>query len=86
VVVVDELDNFRTEDPPDGAGVEQTWSVIHRLVFMPKRPIMTPSCAARQHRDAKVLLAGYLNMRDLFNYDKLVLPVKTLDALTAHLG
>lgn len=36
--------------------------------------------------DAKVLLAGYLNIRDLFNYDTLVLPVKTLDALTANLG
>jgi large subunit ribosomal protein L4 len=36
--------------------------------------------------DAKVLLAGYLNIRDLFTYDKLVLPVKTLDALVAHLG
>lgn len=35
---------------------------------------------------AKVLLAGYLNIRDLFAYDKLVLPVKTLDALTANLG
>jgi len=36
--------------------------------------------------DAKVLLAGYLNIRDLFTYDKLVLPVKTIDALVAHLG
>ena len=36
--------------------------------------------------DAKVLLAGYLNIRDLFTYDKLVLPVKTLDALVANLG
>ena len=36
--------------------------------------------------DAKVLLAGYLNIRDLFTYDKLVLPVKTLDALIATLG
>jgi large subunit ribosomal protein L4 len=36
--------------------------------------------------DAKVLLAGYLNIRDLFTYDKLVLPVKTLDALAANLG
>ena len=35
---------------------------------------------------AKVLLAGYLNIRDLFIYDKLVLPVKTLDALAANLG
>ena len=36
--------------------------------------------------DAKVLLAGYLNIRDLLGYDKLILSVKTLDALTAHLG
>jgi len=36
--------------------------------------------------EAKVLLAGYLNIRDLLSYDKLVLPVKALDALTAHLG
>ena len=36
--------------------------------------------------DAKVLLASYLNIRDLFGYDKLVLPVKTLDALVANLG
>jgi large subunit ribosomal protein L4 len=35
---------------------------------------------------AKVLLAGYLNIRDLLSYDKLILPVKALDALTAQLG
>jgi large subunit ribosomal protein L4 len=36
--------------------------------------------------DTKVLLAGYLNIRDLFGYDKLILPVKALDALVASLG
>ena len=36
--------------------------------------------------DAKVLLAGYLNIRDLFTYNKLVLPVKAIDALVANLG
>jgi large subunit ribosomal protein L4 len=36
--------------------------------------------------DTKVLLAKYLNIRDLFGYDKLILPVKALDAITAHLG
>jgi large subunit ribosomal protein L4 len=36
--------------------------------------------------DAKILLAGYLNIRDLLGYDKLVLPLKALDALTAQLG
>jgi len=36
--------------------------------------------------DAKVLLAGYLNIRDLLGYDKVIVPLKTLDVLTAHLG
>jgi large subunit ribosomal protein L4 len=36
--------------------------------------------------DTKVLLAGYLNIRDLFGYDKLILPEKALDALVANLG
>jgi len=36
--------------------------------------------------DAKVLLAGYLNIRDLLSFDKLILPVKALDALVANLG
>jgi large subunit ribosomal protein L4 len=36
--------------------------------------------------DAKVLLAGYLNIRDLLGFDKVVVSLKTLDALKAHLG
>lgn len=36
--------------------------------------------------DAKVLLAGYINVRDLLGYDKVILPLKTLDVLVAHLG
>jgi len=35
---------------------------------------------------AKVILASYLNIRDLLGYDKVILPLKTLDALEAHLG
>jgi large subunit ribosomal protein L4 len=36
--------------------------------------------------DTKILLAGYVNIRDLLGYDKVVLPLKSLDVLTAHLG
>ena len=42
--------------------------------------------AADNLADTKVLLAGYLNIRDLLGFDKLILPVKTLDALVANLG
>jgi large subunit ribosomal protein L4 len=35
---------------------------------------------------AKVLIAGYLNIRDLLGHDKIVMPEQAIDALTAHLG
>jgi large subunit ribosomal protein L4 len=36
--------------------------------------------------DAKILMANYLNIRDLLGYDKVVLPVKSLDVLVSYLG
>jgi large subunit ribosomal protein L4 len=36
--------------------------------------------------DAKILLAAYLNIRDLLTYDKVVLPLKSLDVLATNLG
>lgn len=36
--------------------------------------------------EAKTLLAGYLNIRDLLGFDKVVLPLQSLDVLAAHLG
>jgi len=35
--------------------------------------------------DAKLLMVNYLNIRDLLGYDKLVMPLKALDALKAQL-
>jgi large subunit ribosomal protein L4 len=36
--------------------------------------------------DAKTLLASYLNIRDLLNYDKLMIPLPALDVLVSHFG
>jgi large subunit ribosomal protein L4 len=36
--------------------------------------------------DAKVLLASYVNIRDLLNFDKVVLPLSALEVIKAHLG
>jgi large subunit ribosomal protein L4 len=36
--------------------------------------------------DTKVLMAGYLNIRDLMVFDKLVLPVAVLDVIATNLG
>lgn len=42
--------------------------------------------SASNLESTKVLLASYLNVRDIMNFDKVVLPVKAIDALVAHLG
>lgn len=36
--------------------------------------------------DAKVILASYVNIRDLLTFDKLVMPVSVLDVIKAQLG
>ena len=69
--------------------------VLNRLVGQASALVVLPEKDANYETvmkstvnlpDAKVLLAGYLNIRDLLSYDKLVLPVNALDALTAQLG
>ena len=58
------------------------------LVLIPEKSLEYDlvTRSANNIPDAKVLLASYLNIRDLLGYDKLVMPLKTLDVLTAHLG
>src|SRR5512142_1215240 len=36
--------------------------------------------------DAKVILANYLNIRDLLQYDKVVMPVSVLDVISENFG
>jgi len=42
--------------------------------------------STRNLPDAKTLLVNYLNIRDLLGYDKIILPVQALDAISGHLG
>ncbi len=36
--------------------------------------------------DAKILIANYLNIRDLLGFEKVIIPLNALDVLVAHLG
>ena len=36
--------------------------------------------------DAKTLLANYLNIRDILSYDKIIMPLKSLDVIETYLG
>jgi large subunit ribosomal protein L4 len=41
--------------------------------------------SSRNIPNAKLLMASYLNIRDLLSYDKLIMPIKALDVLKAYL-
>lgn len=58
------------------------------LLLMPAKDqhYETVMRSADNIESVKVLLASYLNVRDVLNFDKVVLPLKTIDALVAHLG
>lgn len=88
VVVVDEL---KLDEPKTRLMATSLTSLVGNataLILMPEKDQSYDLVvrSADNLEEAKVLLAGYLNIRDLFGYDKLVLPIKALDALVANLG
>jgi len=88
VVVVDEITLSESKTRVMVEALKNLVGVSTALVVLPEKN-MTYDAAMRSAdnlENAKVLLAGYLNIRDLFSYDKLVMSVKTLDALVATLG
>jgi large subunit ribosomal protein L4 len=88
VVVVDELNLNEPKTRLMTTALSNLIGNSTALILMPEKDT-TYEIAMRSAdnlEDAKVLLAGYLNIRDLFGYDKLILPVKALDALVANLG
>ena len=88
IIIVDELN---IEEPKTKLVAEALGNLVGTstvLVLMPTKDqnydlVMR---SANNLESTKVLLASYLNIRDILNFEKVVLPVKTLDALVAHLG
>ena len=88
IVVVDELN---IEEPKTRLMAEALGKLVGgstALVLMPVKDqnYDTVMRCANNIDSAKVLLASYLNVRDVLNFEKVVLPVKTIDALVAHFG
>lgn len=88
IIIVDELN---IEEPRTRLVAEALGNLVGTstaLVLMPAKDqnydmVMR---STNNIESAKVLLASYLNVRDILNFDKVVLSVKTIDALVAHLG
>ena len=88
VVVVDEIALLEARTRLMADALKNWVGGSTSLVVLPEKDGNYESVmrSAGNLANTKVLLAGYLNIRDLFNYDKVILPVKTLDALVASLG
>ena len=88
IVIVDEIALSEAKTKVMADALKNLVGISTALVVLPEKDqaYETVMRSADNLDNAKVLLAGYLNIRDLFGYDKLVLPVKSLDALVATLG
>lgn len=88
IVLVDELTLTEPKTSLMAEALTRLVGDASVLVLIPEKTLEydVVTRSANNLPDAKVLLAGYLNIRDLLGYDKLVMPLKTLDVLTAHLG
>jgi large subunit ribosomal protein L4 len=88
IVVVDELN---LEEPKTRLMIEALSNLVGEstaLVLMPAKDQSYDAAmrSADNIEGAKVLLASYINVRDVLGFDKVVLPLKALDVLSAHLG
>jgi large subunit ribosomal protein L4 len=88
VVLVDELKLDEVKTRVMASAIAGLVGTSTALILMPVKDqsYETAMRTADNLEDAKVLLADYLNIRDLLGFDKLILPVKALDALVANLG
>ena len=88
VVVIDEFSLFEAKTRVMVETLKKLVGTSTALVLLAEKDQSYDLVTRTSHNlsDTKVLLASYLNIRDLFSYDKLILPVKALDALVANLG
>jgi large subunit ribosomal protein L4 len=87
IVVVDAL---KLEEPKTrlmAAALNALVGSASALVLIPEKgSYETVIRSSRNLPDAKILVAGYLNIRDLLVFDKIVLPLDSLNVITTHLG
>ena len=69
--------------------------IMNKLVGLSSALILIPQKSAEYDlvvrstgnlASAKTLLASYLNVRDLLGYDKLIIPLASLEVVSSHLG
>lgn len=84
------VDNLTVSEPKTRIMVRSLNSLVGEntaLVLIPTKETYEGVIRSTQNiSDAKILLASYLNIRDLMVFDKVVLPLASLDVITQNLG
>jgi len=88
IVVLDELSLPEIKTRLMAEAVKGLVGEESALIIIPeKNPAYdVVEISTRNLPEAKTLLVNYLNIRDLLGYDKIILPVQALDAISGHLG
>ncbi|MEW6567267.1 MAG: 50S ribosomal protein L4 [Chloroflexota bacterium] len=85
IVVLDELKVAEPKTKPMAAILHALVGDDSALIIVPERDENLEK-SVRNLPAAKTLHAAYLNIRDLLGFDRLVLPLQSLEAIRAHLG
>ncbi len=87
VVVVDELTLAEPKTRLMAQSLNKLVGDSSALVLIPEKAAYeTVIRSTNNIPDTKVLLASYVNIRDLLTFDKLVMPLSALDVIKANLG
>lgn len=84
IVIVDKLE-MNAPKTKEFAAAMQALGVTKGLVVLPGRMEAVEKSASNL-ANVKTLHANYLNIRDIFKYDQLVMPLDTLEVIKAWLG
>jgi large subunit ribosomal protein L4 len=88
IVIVDEINAGEMKTKAMASTLNLWVGEARALLLMPVKDAAYEDVTRLTNNipEAKVLLVNYVNIRDLLGFDKVVLPLKSLDALLAHLG
>ncbi len=88
IVVVDELKLKEPKTKLMAKSLDKLAGDGTALIVIPEKNDTNETIvlSARNLPNAKTLQVNYLNIRDLLSYDKLILPIQALDAISEHLG
>lgn len=87
IVVVDQLTLPEAKTRHMANSLNKLVGDASALVLIPEKEAYEAVIrSTRNLPDAKILLANYLNIRDLLVFDKIVMPLASLDVITSNLG